>query len=111
MSWDIALVKTQKNTEDYFEIDDSVVIPFERTFVIKTLLNVCDGIDCSDETWCIYECGEYAFEVSLSDENEITLYVHPSDDGEEKFIELLQKICLALKCRAFDLGEAEFIQF
>ena len=111
MSWDITLVKTETNTEDYFQINDEVIIPFKRDFVIDTLLSNCSGIDCSDETWCVYDCGDYAFEDSLSDENEITLYVHPSDDGEEKFMLLLKSLCSLLECRAFNTCTAEFIQF
>ena len=92
MSWDITLVKTETNTEDYFEITDAAIVPFKRDFVIDILVNNCNGIDCSDETWCIYDCDDYAFEVSFFDENEITLHVHLFDGGEERFMLLLKSL-------------------
>lgn len=110
MSWDVVLIKTEKNKESFDDIIEGVAIPFEKEYAVKTINTILPETDTLDSEWLSFDNGRFAIEFNLADKSQITLYIHVLLDDEESEIEkVIESLCSTFDCRAFDTTTGEFM--
>lgn len=107
MSWDISLVKTITNSEDYDSIGDDDRIAIASPYAAEILKAEFTELDCSDPNWFVYNTVDFGAEISFSNEKEVSVYIH-ADDRLLAF-DFIKKLCELFDCRAFDWEQAEFL--
>ena len=109
MSWDVTLIKTKSNNEEYDAIGDDDKIGISPLMAAEVLKLEFPEIDCSDSAWFVYETADFEAQISFSDEKEVTMYIHILRDYEEPIYKFIEKVCELFDCRAFDWAEVQFI--
>lgn len=109
MSWDVTLIKTKSNNEEYDAISENDKIGISPLIAADILKAEFSEIDCSDSAWFVYETADFEVQISFSNEKEVTMYIHILSDDEEPIYEFIEKVCRLFECRAFDWAEVQFI--
>ena len=109
MSWDVTLIKTKANNEEYDTIKENDKVGISPLIAAELLKSEFPEIDCSDSAWFVYETTDFEVQISISNEKEVTMYFHALSDYENSIYEFINKVCSLFECRAFDWGEVEFI--
>ncbi len=107
MSWDITLIKTSTNSEDY---DLSVVnrIEFDFDHFKKELCDNYYNVECIDNNLLVYDTVDFEAKFSISHDMNIDVCFHIKENDKSVYT-FLNELCDIFDCRAFDWGTAEFI--
>jgi hypothetical protein len=108
MSWDVILIKTEKNTEIMKEIDETNCIPFEREYTISTLKQVFPDVNI-DGNWMYYEKNTHYIQADLNEDKSLMFSIGVLDEPEDAVLSDIRILCGIFGCRAFCTASGEFL--
>lgn len=113
MSWDIYLIRTKTNTEQYDDIIDENIVGFTKKEICDEIITLAKEFDLSMDdldTSYIHLRGEkWSMEFCFWEEEEIYDTVEVQVRGINEPTEILARMQVDLNARIFDMHNGKFI--
>ncbi len=109
MSWDVILMRVKPESVSVADLTENDLLNLGLvTDVLTAISSLYPTVDFSDPTWGRLEGADYSIEFNIGKGDVVdTIMLHVR--GADGALAVIQSLCGALECRAFDTTFGDFI--